>query len=160
MIEAQIEGTLYLTHTPNIGLRKSIQKIEDNLLKGKLSGRIRVVERLGPTIKDLLTNPTPWSKEHCGRDSCPPCQTKQGNCKKKNVLYTIDCLTCLSIGQKAQYHGETSRTLWDRSSEHWKGLQNKTDNNVLYKHWSEHHRELTEVTDFSVKIVRQCRTST
>ena len=98
--------------------------------------------------------------EHCGRESCPPCQTKEGSCKKKNIIYTIFCNTCHSLGKKAHYHGESNRTLWDRSSEHWDALRRKDEKNPLRKHWVEHHNTLDEPPSFSVKVVRSCRTAT
>ena len=43
--QAEIEGILYVPFTPDSELKKKLQKMEDDLLQGKLTGRIRVFER-------------------------------------------------------------------------------------------------------------------
>ena len=141
-------------------LKREVQRREDSLLKGKISGRIKVLEKLGPTIRDTLSNPNPWNGSHCGRLECQPCKTKEGSCRQKNVLYTISCLTCLQSGHRSVYHGESSRTLYERSWEHWDGLRQKTEESVLSRHWREHHSDQETEPEFSVKLVGKCRTST
>ena len=58
-VEAQVEGTYYLPHTPYSQVKKKVQKVEGTFLIEK-TGRIRVLERLGLTIAKLISNPTPW----------------------------------------------------------------------------------------------------
>ena len=121
---------------------------------------MKIVERLGPTIRVRLSNPNPWSGSHCGCQGCPPCSSKEGRCKKKNCLYTIECLTCVSQGRRSVYHGETHRTLFDRSQEHWDGLRRRTEDSVLSRHWEECHRDTETAPQFSIKLVKTCVSST
>ena len=85
--QAEVESVLYVPHTEGSILKKTIQEVEDKTLKGKNTGRIRLVERQGSTLSHLLCNPAPWKSLHCGRPTCLPCKSKEGSCKKRNVTY-------------------------------------------------------------------------
>ena len=123
-------------------------------------GKVRVIERAGPKIKDQLCNPTPWSGQHCGRTGCLPCKTKEGSCRKANVTYKITCLNCLRKDKrKVVYLGESARSLWDRISEHLDDLRRRTTSSVLYRHWQEGHQEEAE-PEFSVEVLGCHRSST
>ena len=141
-------------------MKKEVQRREDGLLRGRLSGRIKITERLGPTMRNLLGNPNPWKGKHCGRQGCPPCATKEGSCRAANTVYTITCVTCSVEGRRRVYHGESHRTLYERSKEHWEGLRDQTEDSVLYRHWREEHRDRETAPDFSIKIKHKCRSST
>ena len=156
----QVEGVLYVPYTPNGELRRTLQKTEDNLLKNSRVGRVRVIERLGGKLCDQLCNPTPWKNQHCGRQNCFPCRTKEGSCKQTNITYKWTCLTCLSDrGDRSVYLGESSRSLWDRTVEHLEDLKRRNSNSVLYRHWQECHRDERE-PEFSVKVMGSHRSST
>ena len=51
-IHIQVERTLYVPHIAHSELKKELQKREDSLLKGKISDRVKILEKLGPTFKD------------------------------------------------------------------------------------------------------------
>ena len=97
--------------------------------------KIKVVERSGCTIRQLLIRSNPWGQGHCGRPEgeCPPCDTGDGkqNCQQRSVLYETFCLRCKeqvdrqkeqgtdtteNTGKKVNsvYTGETSLTLRER----------------------------------------------
>ena len=158
--QAQTEAVLYVPHTRGSILKKEVQKREDSLLKGRLSGRIKVMERLGPTMRNLLANPNPWKGKHCGRQGCPPCATKEGSCRHSNIVYTISCVTCAVEGRRRVYHGESHRTLYERTVEHWEGLRDQTEDSVLWRHWREEHSDRETAPDYSVKVAEKCRSST
>ena len=151
--EQPVEGVLYVPFTPHSSLKKRMQEEVDKWRGNPNSGMLRVVERQGPTIRDLLANPTPWTKEACSKEFCAPCRTKPGSCRPKNVTYRIDCSTCSGKGVTAAYFGESNRTLWDRSQEHLALLARKQDNSVLYKHWEEEHEDRKTPPDFSFSIM-------
>ena len=65
------ESVLFVLHTPGGALEKALQKIEDAGVGSKISAVVRFVERGGDTIHQL-GNPAPWTKLHCGRETCPP----------------------------------------------------------------------------------------
>ena len=152
----EVESVIYVTFTSDSCLKKEVQTCEDSLLRGRISGIIKVCEKLGPTVRDILANPNPWAGGHCGRLECPPCKTVEGSCRKKNVVYSITCLTCMERGDRSVYHGESSRTLYERFTEHWEGLRQQTDESVLTRHWRECHGDRDTAPGYSVKISKVC----
>ena len=76
-------------------LKRAIQKTEDVLLKHSRVDKVRVLGWLESEMKEVLCNPTPSTGEHCEREGCHPCRSKEGACKKVDVNYKWTCLTCL-----------------------------------------------------------------
>ena len=116
------------------------------------------MERLGATLGEILTNPTPWTNQHCGRVGCLPCKSKEGSCKAVGITYQWRCNSCTSEGKTAVYCGESARSLWDRTEEHLAALKGRQGSSFLWKHWSTHH-EAEETPNFSVKLTGRYRTS-
>ena len=63
---------------------------------------LKVVERAGRKIVDLVHRSNPWENTICERTECFPCNSSRKemknamkNCKKRNILYEIWCHTCL-----------------------------------------------------------------
>ena len=83
----QVEGVLYVPFTIKSELKKRIQKIHDRATEGRMTGRIRILERLGNSVKDEISNPTPWKNSHCGRSNCPTCRIQGGACKATNAVF-------------------------------------------------------------------------
>ena len=84
----------------------------------------------GQTLRSQLSRSDPWAGKSCGDISCFPCkEEKGGDCRRKNVGYSITCKEC-----NAEYHGESSRNMYSRGDEHAKGLRNKCQENVLWSH--------------------------
>ena len=133
------ESVLFVPHTPGGALKKRLQAIEDAGLVSKVSGVVRVVERGGDTLYSQLGNPAPWTKEHCGREICPPCDSKPGSCKRLNVTYRITCTDCKENGKRRHYIGETHRSFWDRAMDHYDALNEKNESYGVVKHWMEEH---------------------
>ena len=121
--------------------------------------RIKMVERGGTTLKDILSRTNPWSDEGCERQDCLPCRGERGrggNCQRENVVYRITCQECGMRQVKAEYTGETSRTAYLRGREHWEGLESQKEKNALWKHCVEKHGG-TKV-NFSMKVLRSHKT--
>ena len=93
------ETILFVPFTKGSQLKKELQKIDKQVSNSKY-GRVRVTERLGTSLINLIGNQAPWRSQHCGRDQCWPCISKEGSCKSHKVTYSITCITCLSQGQK------------------------------------------------------------
>ena len=143
-----IEGVLFIPYTPGSKLKKELQEIDERFTSGKTSGRTKIVERLGKTIGEVLTNPYPWQNQHCGRQDCAPCQKKPGKCKSRNMVYKISCQECEKEKKVAHYIGETHRTFYDRSLEQVKNLRSKQESSALFKHWQICHPEMKEAPEF------------
>ena len=64
---------------PNSALKKELNKVEEFMNGNRKTGRIRIVERAGSKMGQLLTNKNPWKKEWCNREGCAPCATQPGS---------------------------------------------------------------------------------
>ena len=121
-----------------------IQKREEELNKySKLS--IKVVEKGGVKLKDLLVKKDPFKKPICTSKLCPICHETEFSmlngknripCGTSNVGYRWICTKCNST-----YEGESARQNTVRAIEHIKDLQKKKKNSPLFKHLNSHHPE-------------------
>ena len=77
-------------------LRETEQELE------KQSGfRIKIVEKTGQKLMDLLHKADPWQGQDCERPQCILCTTKakkntnlSQDCTKRCIIYETWCLTC------------------------------------------------------------------
>ena len=153
--ESDIESVLFVPHTPNGALAKLLQNEDDKYRRGTDMKRIKIVERGGKTVKEMLSQTNPWAKDGCTRVDCLPCfgeRGRGGDCQKENICYRIFCQECESNQVKAEYTGESSRTTYLRGREHMDGLQKRKEDNALWKHCVQEHggREV----QFRMKMMR------
>jgi hypothetical protein len=110
----EYESVLLVPQTPGGELAAALRAFERK--RGALR-RIRIVERAGVSLKQKLFSSNPWAREGCARKDCFPCRSGAGEggvCRRENLTYVIDCITCKNMGKVRQYWGETSRTLYQR----------------------------------------------
>ena len=109
------------------------------------SGQVKgdVSEQSGIPVSALFYSSQPREKDNCGQLECNPCKTETTrniNCRKLTkggAVYSCQCLTFLrEVGGEG---GETSRTLYTRQKEHFKGLKKQKEDNTLWKHTELHH---------------------
>ena len=154
--DKQIETVMFVPHTPNGELARLLQEADDRFTKGKAIGRVKMVERGGSTIKNILCK-NPWASEECGRgEDCFPCRSSDGRggrCQQEGVVYRIKCQECASRGVCSEYLGESSRTGFLRGGEHLDGLKSRCPKSPLWKHCLEQH-DGQEVA-FKMEIVRK-----
>ena len=99
----KLQGILFVPHSEKSELSKRIRsKLE---MLEQLSGlSIRVVERTGEKLEDILHKSNPWEGEHCGRKGCNFCDSGDkkllGKCKQRNIVYENECLLCKGGGDK------------------------------------------------------------
>ena len=123
--------------------------------------KIKVVERKGISLRDIL----PGLKEECCGNDKEKCfihmNDGRGNCRTEGVVYKSECLTCLTKGPdtvppdkvnkikkqpgvKSIYIGETSRSGYQRGTQHQKAIKkpNTKQNrkNAFGKHINEFHK--------------------
>ena len=105
--------------------------------------RVKMVERTGRRLKEILMRSDPWEKEPCGRPQCTTCQQdpRGGNCTRQGVLYKTTCLKCKSMGRDSNYIGESGRSLQERIEEHMQDAQGKSTTSHMETHRSEEHPE-------------------
>ena len=103
---------LFVPRTTRGELARLIKAKEEEI--GKItSHRIRIVERNGERLEHMLVKADPFGEEKCEERNCLMCKTDekdQGRCKKKNLVYKIECRLCQTEGKTGVYWGETART--------------------------------------------------
>ena len=159
--EGEIETVMFVPHTPAGELARLLQEADDKFTRGKGMGRIKMVERGGTTLKDILCKNNPWAAEGCGRgQDCFPCRGeagKCGRCQQEGIVYRITCEECKTRGICSEYIGESSRTAYLRGGEHLADLETKNTKSPLWKHCVEHHDRA--VVNFSMRVIRGHRTA-
>ena len=89
----------------------------------------------GQTLREQICKSNRWAGKPCEHEQCFSCKEEHGgDCRRKSVGYRITCREC-----RAEYHGETSRTMFCRGKEHMKGLDEKKKESVLWEHSQSAH---------------------
>ena len=157
-----VKAVMFIPHTIDSGLAKALRKNEE-FLQEITGERVKIVEKAGTKLEDILTKTDPWKGLDCGRENCFLCATKaltgkglSQDCSKRNIVYEIKCLTCeeqemskikeiangdqkklkeLREGIKIhKYLGETGRSAFERGFEHLNQLTTLSDNSHMLKH--------------------------
>ena len=85
----KIHAVMFIQHTPYSEMAKRMrQKLESLEKLGQF--KIKLVERAGNRIVDVLHKSNAWSMMDCERDDCLICSTetsRKGTCRRRNVLY-------------------------------------------------------------------------
>ena len=131
---------------------------------------LKVVERAGDSLTDLLHRSDPWSGEDCQREACLHCETKiwsgkykTQDCSKRNCIYETWCRTCQERDEERieedcgedeerkkeekkkiklhKYVGETSRSVFERAWEHNHSRDQLHTSSHMLKHIIEKHGE-------------------
>ena len=127
-------SVLFIPVTPKSKLKKMF---EEEIKQSKLG--IKVVEKSGRSIKNLVQKNDPFNKGKCrDENGCFVCREKnsKGKCRISNVTYKVTCDQCNMI-----YHGETGRNAYSRGQEHLKALEKEHQDSVLHRHINTKHQE-------------------
>ena len=157
--ESDVETVMFVPHTPSGALAKLLQDADDQFRRGTTLKRIKMVERGGKTLKDILSRTNPWVSQGCDREECLPCSEEKGrggNCQQEGIVYQISCRECSLSNIKAEYTGESSRTPFLRGREHLDGLRKRNEKNALWKHCEMFHGG--EEVKFAMKVLRSHKT--
>ena len=185
--ESKIKSVMFVPFTPGSSLAKLLRNNEEKLVT--LTGsKVKIVERTGTQLQDLLTRSNPWKGYDCERENCLLCYTKQRtekhksqDCHQRNVVYETRCLDCqdmeytkienMDIPDKEKkdlkskvklsiYIGETSRSTFERGWEHLNDLTTLSSKSHMLKHiLTDHPDENIKNIKFGIRIIRNCRTS-
>ena len=93
-------SVMFVPYTPGGELARRLREVESKL--GKQTGvRIKVVEKVGNKLVDLLHQSDPWQGADCQREKCLPCITKRKtekdkrkDCTTRNIVYETWCMNC------------------------------------------------------------------
>ena len=98
----KIQAVMFVQHTPYSEMAKRMREKLNSLEKlGKF--KIKIVERAGNKLVDVLHKSNAWGEKDCERIDCLICNTsnaKKGSCRKRNVLYETYCITCEKDAKK------------------------------------------------------------
>ena len=157
----QYTSVLFVTPTPGGVLAKEIRKREEELNKYNTE-RIKIEEKGGLKIKDILSSKNPFEKSKCTKKTCPLCtegefvdiQTDKIKipCNSNNVGYRWRCVTCQERDKTKVYEGETGRSARIRGSEHLKDFEKQRTKSVLFKHKISDHPN--EGVKFQMEITK------
>ena len=163
--ERRTVTTLMVPFSVDSALKETIQKAEDDLQKVLGGDRVRVVERGGETLSNLLCRSDPWAADRmCGDDKCWTCQSlvwfgdqkkmaksqgvkipeglilpKSRMCRREGATYSIQCADCLLVGSKVVYQGECSVSSRQRHKQHAQDLSSGLVTSPLVHHTLEVH---------------------
>jgi hypothetical protein len=145
MHKENVKAVMFVPYTVGSMLAKRMREAE-NTLQEMTGFRLKIVERSGTKLENVLAKADPWQGQDCGRD-CLLCLTKQRtgkqttqDCTRRSIVYESWCMTCLERDTKLaeeqaggdmtklkrmkekiklyKYVGESARSLFERSWEH------------------------------------------
>ena len=101
------------------------EKLESLEKLGKF--KIKIVERAGNKLVDVLHKSNAWSELDCEREDCIICSTennKKGTCRRRNVLYETYCVTCEKEEKEKERKLESKgeKIQWEMKFLYWTGI--------------------------------------
>ena len=85
----KIRTVIFIEQTKDGKLAKLVREVVTRM-ESMMGFRIKVVERAGTCLKNVLPNTNPWAGEHCSRKDCVTCNQlaeEKPNCFKRNLVY-------------------------------------------------------------------------
>ena len=98
--KSKIKAVMFIPYTRHSELAVRIRENEERMEK-MIGYRLKIVEKGGSKLVDLLHKANPWAGKDCERKDCLLCETKRyekrenaQDCKKRNCVYKTYCITC------------------------------------------------------------------
>ena len=121
-------AVIFMQATPGECLKKAVQEVCDR------SGlRVKVVEKGGRNVRQILQKSDVGCSGKCGREECMICVTQAGggNCYKEGVGYKIWCTQCDEDGMDILLLCMVKRkSARKRVGEHYEALLKRKDSNL------------------------------
>ena len=143
-------------------LLRALSRVEPGLAK-TTNFHVKLVEKSGRPLSKMFQ--TDFSDGRCGRESCLVCTNPDlkgpSMCMVSNVVYESVCSICDDKHKidksphEGRYIGETSRTLFERATEHHALLNNLDVTSFMYKHWVVVHKDLESPPKFKFRVVKK-----
>ena len=103
----KVKAVMFVPYTRHSELATRLRESEETMC-GMTGYKLKIVEKGGTKLVDILHKANPWAGQHCERAKCMLCTTKQQeakqnsqDCKKRNCVYETSCLTCKERQDKA-----------------------------------------------------------
>ena len=169
-----VTSVLFVPKTQGSGLAKKLQEAEHRL-SAITKEKVRVTERGGKSMLQLLHTNDPFAGAPCGRPTCIPCtnsdKEKKENCNKRGIIYETFCGPCQEAAKIKRARGEEANTyiyvgtsnlaMADRGAAHLRdsrrGMQGTYDGSHMARHALEMHPG--EEPRFGMTIVRTYTTT-
>ena len=143
------DAVMFIPATP----KSELKRIYDEEIK-KRKIKIRVIEKSGTKIKDVLQKKEIGEGRQCGED-CFVCTTShKGDCMASGITYRIECDFLHQEGIY-EYNGKTMRNGYSRGAEHLTKLNKKAEDSALWKHCVKDHD--SQMQDFSMSVRDRCK---
>ena len=117
---------------------------------------VKIVEKGGRTLKQLLQKSAPGQPSVCHHQDCPVCATHEGpgssKCGQESVGYSATCIICEEEGVVTKYVGEMARNAYTRTKEHQQLLNRRSAHSCLWAH--HHQKHLGQLPRFKFKVDR------
>ena len=98
--ESRISSVLFVPFTPHGELARRLTEAEKEMEK-QTGIRVKIVEKAGTKLIDMLHKADPWQGKDCGRELCLLCSTKmetekgmEQDCTRRNIIYETWCRSC------------------------------------------------------------------
>jgi hypothetical protein len=105
--EVEYKSILFVPPTPGGGLLRELKNREQELNKTN-EYRIKIVEKGGRKVEDIMVNKNPFKAEKCTEKWCPLCSGKYGDlkvaCNTANTGYRWICKTCQQNENKVKVY--------------------------------------------------------
>ena len=162
---------LFVENTHDEQLAKRMRELMKRLAPSIGFG-VKVVERTGDTLRSRFPLTNLWEGAKCGRKECKTCEQEceeLPNCTRTSVVYENICSECnegagkkgslksMKEGAPSLYVGETSRSLFERTKEHWGAWESRSEKSHILKHQQMVHRE--QEPKFIMKAVKYYRSA-
>ena len=139
------ETVMFVDSTPGSKLAKEFREVLHSC-----DLKIRVVERTGDSIKNLLARSDPFHTKTCQTTSCKVCSSfPKISCKTRDSVYKVTCKGCGEF-----YIGETARSIGERYEEHCSQHMNRRDSSVFAPHFKQKHGGVQQLLD--LKLLKTC----
>ena len=183
-----IKAVITVPYTTNSELAKELREGEYDF--ERINGwRLKVVERTGRSLQDMLTTSNPWRGKDCEREACRPCDTKEKtgknknqDCSRRSLVYESWCMNCEKKENEKidkmedktekekkvlkkkiilfKYLGEGARSLYERAFEHFQAKESlRFDSHMLKHAVAEPEEEDLDKVQFGIWAVVFCRSS-
>ena len=155
-------SVLLVPPTPGSGLAKAMKEREKELNQHS-EMRIKILEKGGVKLKNLVVKSNPFKTDECLNKRCPVCKSTsvtdpvdkdqfRVSCRTPGVVYEFVCQKCLESGKISKYIGETGRPITVRGAEHVRDYKANKPWNPLAKHNLVSHPDENKKVRFNLKI--------
>ena len=142
-------------------------------LEPLLRFKVKVVERSGTSLRNMMPNTNPWAGANCSRTDCVTCTQdceSKPDCMKRNLVYEHICTLCnpdakksgeletINLEVPSVYVGETARSIYERAKEHCEAFRSRDQDSHILKHWTLHHGSEGH-PEFTMKVVHHHRSA-